>query len=119
MLFRSYFTRAFGRPLRDQTCSCERTVEPNVTQALHLANGDTINAKLHDASGVVAKTAASKKPPDQWLDEAYLAALSRLPTASEKEAVSRALAEGADGKRLVMEDVYWALLSSREFIFNH
>ena len=115
----SYFTRAFGRPLRDQTCSCERTVEPNVTQALHLANGDTINAKLHDASGVVAKTAASKKPPDQWLDEAYLAALSRLPTASEKEAVSRALAEGADGKRLVMEDVYWALLSSREFIFNH
>ena len=115
----SYFTRAFGRPLREQTCSCERTVEPNVTQALHLANGDTINAKLHDVSGVVAKIAAAGKPAEAWIEDAYLAAMSRLPTATEKEAVSAALAEAKDGPRLVMEDVYWALISSREFIFNH
>jgi hypothetical protein len=115
----SYFTRAFGRPLREQTCECERTVEPNVTQALHLANGDTINAKLRDASGVVAGAVAAGKPVEQWLDDAYLAALSRLPTAAEKEAVSRAMTEGKDEQRLVVEDVYWALLSSREFIFNH
>ena len=61
----------------------------------------------------------SGKPVESWLDEAYIAALSRLPSAAEKEAVSQALAEAKDGSRLVMEDVYWALISSREFIFNH
>jgi hypothetical protein len=115
----SYFTRVFGRPLREQTCTCERTAEPNVTQALHLANGDTINAKLRDASGVVAKTAASGKPVEKWLDEAYLAALGRMPTTAEREAVSRAMAVDKGEQRAAMEDVYWALMSSREFIFNH
>ncbi|MEQ1850293.1 MAG: DUF1549 and DUF1553 domain-containing protein [Chthoniobacteraceae bacterium] len=115
----SYFTRVFGRPLREQTCTCERTAEPNVTQALHLANGDTINAKLRDASGVVAKTAASGKPLEKWLDDAYLAALGRAPTTAEREAVSRAMAVDKGEQRAVMEDVYWALMSSREFIFNH
>ena len=115
----SYFTRVFGRPLREQTCECERTEEPNVTQALHIANGDTLNAKLHDASSVVGKIAASKKPVEQWLEDAYLAALGRLPSAAEKAAVSRALADAKDDQRPVMEDVFWALMSNREFIFNH
>jgi hypothetical protein len=115
----SYFTRAFGRPLREQTCECERTAEPNVTQALHLANGETINAKLRDASGVVAKTVAAGSPVEKWLDDAYLSALGRLPTVPEREAVSKAMAEGKGEQGLVVEDVYWALLSSREFIFNH
>ena len=115
----SYFTRVFGRPLREQTCECERTEEPNVTQALHIANGDTLNAKLHDASSVVGKIAASKMPVEQWLEDAYLAALGRLPSAAEKAAVSRALADAKDDQRPVMEDVFWALMSNREFIFNH
>jgi hypothetical protein len=115
----SYFTKAFGRPLRERTCVCERTAEPNVTQALHLANGDTINAKLRDASSVVAKALAPGKPLEQWLDDAYLTALGRLPTPAEKDAVSRAMADGKDDRRAVVEDVYWALMSSREFIFNH
>ncbi|MEO6742163.1 MAG: DUF1549 domain-containing protein [Chthoniobacteraceae bacterium] len=115
----SYFTRVFGRPLREQTCECERTEEPNVTQALHIANGDTLNAKLRDASSVVAKNVTSKKPIAMWLDEAYLAALGRMPSASEKDSVSRALTDAKEDQRPVMEDVFWALMSSREFIFNH
>jgi hypothetical protein len=115
----SYFTRVFGRPLREQTCECERTEEPNVTQALHMANGDTINAKLRDASSVVGKIVASKKPVEMWLEEAYLAALGRMPTAMEKDSVARALADAKDDPRAVMEDVYWALMSNREFVFNH
>ena len=115
----SYFTRAFGRPLREQTCECERTEEPSVTQALHLANGETINAKLRDASGVVAKAMKSERPVAQWLEDAYLAALSRRPTAAEMDAVVKASAEAKEDRRLVMEDVFWALISSREFLFNH
>ncbi|MEI7823568.1 MAG: S-layer protein, partial [Verrucomicrobiota bacterium] len=77
------------------------------------------NAKLHDASSVVGKIAASKMPVEQWLEDAYLAALGRLPSAAEKAAVSRALADAKDDQRPVMEDVFWALMSNREFIFNH
>jgi hypothetical protein len=115
----SYFTRVFGRPLREQTCECERTEEPNVTQALHIANGDTLNAKLRDATSVVGKIVTAKKPVEMWLDEAYLSALGRLPSAAEKDAAARALADAKGEQRPVIEDVFWALMSSREFIFNH
>ncbi len=115
----SYFTRVFGRPSREQTCECERTEEPNVTQALHIANGDTLNAKLRDAASVVAKSAALGRPVEQWLEDAYLSALGRRPTVAETESVSKALGGTPEERRLVMEDVFWALMSSREFIFNH
>jgi hypothetical protein len=115
----SYFTRVFGRPLREQTCECERTEEPNVTQALHIANGDTLNAKLRNAASVVAKAAASGKSVEQWLEDAYLSALGRHPTARETEAVARMIDGTKEERRVVMEDVFWALMSSREFIFNH
>ena len=115
----SYFTRVFGRPLREQTCECERTEEPNVTQALHIANGDTLNAKLRDATSIAAKVIASNQPLAQWLDDAYLAALGRKATAGEVQSVEGALAGAKEEKRAVIEDVLWALMSSREFIFNH
>jgi hypothetical protein len=115
----SYFTRVFGRPLREQTCECERTEEPNVTQALHIANGDTLNAKLRDASGLVAKLLAARKPVEGWLEDAYLSALGRRPTSAERDAVVQAFAEGKDEPRQVVEDVLWALMSSKEFVFNH
>jgi Protein of unknown function (DUF1553) len=115
----SYFTRVFGRPLRDQTCECERTEEPNVTQALHIANGDTLNAKLRDATSIAARVVTSNQPVSQWLDDAYLAALGRKPTANELQSVEGALAGEKEEKRAVVEDVLWALMSSREFIFNH
>ncbi len=115
----SYFTRVFGRPLREQTCECERTEEPNVTQALHIANGDTLNAKLRDASSLAAKVIASRQPAAQWLEDAYLAALGRRPAAAEVQSVESALAVPKEEQRAVVEDVLWALMSSREFIFNH
>jgi Protein of unknown function (DUF1553) len=115
----SYFTRAFGRPLRELTCECERTAEPSVAQALHIANGDTLNSKLRDPKGIVARAAASKTPTAEWLERVYLAAFSRPPTAAEKQAAGEAIAGAKDDANFAMEDTLWALLSSREFLFNH
>lgn len=115
----SYFTRVFGRPLREQTCECERTEEPNVTQALHIANGDTLNEKLRDKAGLAAKIASSSRPVADWLEEAYLAAIGRRPTPAEIESITRTLPESAEERKLAIEDTLWALMSSREFIFNH
>jgi hypothetical protein len=115
----SYFTRAFGRPLRELTCECERTAEPSVAQALHIANGDTLNTKLRDPNGIIAKAIAAKSPSAEWADRAWLSAFSRPPTAAEKTAVEQAIAEAKGDAKTAMEDTLWALLSSREFLFNH
>ncbi len=117
----NYFTRAFGRPNRDQTCSCERTAEPSVSQALHVANGDTINRKLADANSCVAKALAAQKAPDEVVADAFYSALSRPPTDAERTHFDALLkdAKNDQDKRLALEDAYWALLSSREFLFNH
>ena len=115
----SYFLKAFGRPDRLITCDCERSDEPSMTQVLHIYNGDTLNKKLQQTGGkldgVVAETDNGK-----IIDDLYLAALVRFPTATEKEKLVAELAAApADQRRIVIEDLYWSVLSSREFMFNH
>ena len=113
------FLKSFGSPAREVTCECERTAEPNVAQALHLSNGDTVNQKLAAKDSIVAQALASGKPVAQLVEDAYLAALARLPTAGERERFEKVLGDEKDGKDTLLADVYWALLSSREFLFNH
>ncbi len=116
----SYFLKAFGRPDREKTCECERTLEPSVTQVLHIANGDTINKKLEAKDSRISKLIEDKTPNDRIVEDLYLSALSRYPSTPEKEKLVKALAEtGERDRRTVIEDIYWAVLSSREFLFNH
>ncbi|MSU63376.1 MAG: DUF1553 domain-containing protein [Pedosphaera sp.] len=116
----SYFLKSFGRPDREKTCECERTSEPSMAQALHIANGDTVNQKLAATNSVVAMHLTANHVPGKVIEEACLAALSRMPSDSEKEQMLAALKQSREvDKRTAMEDVYWALLSSREFLFNH
>ena len=115
----SHFLKSFGRPQREVTCECERSAEPTVTQALHLNNGDTINQKLTGKDSIVAQALTSGKPAAQLIEDAYLAALARVPTAPKRERFEKVLQDEKDGKDLLLADVYWALLSSREFLFNH
>jgi hypothetical protein len=116
----SYFLKAFGRPDREKTCECERTAEPSITQVLHIANGDTINKKLEAKNSRISRLVADKISDNAIIEDLYLSALSRYPTTAEKEKFSQTLS-GAEEKerRLVIEDIYWAVLSSREFLFNH
>ncbi len=117
----SYFLNSFGRPDRVQTCDCERTNEPSMAQALHIANGDTMNKKLAEKDNRVATLLAAGKPDAAIVEEVYLLCLSRAPTTGEREAVLKVLAgaKSADEKRLALEDIFWGLMSSREFLFNH
>ncbi len=126
----SYFLTAFGRPERERTCACERQQEPNVAQALHLTNGDTVNAKLRADGGLIDRLLKSGADDDRALNEIYLAALSRLPSVGERRHASAILADtvpvatkpaaGAlDGRRAVLEDLCWAVLTGNEFLFNH
>ena len=116
----SYFLKTFGRPDREKTCECERTAEPSVTQVLHIANGDTINQKLAAKGNRIEKLLTDNTQPDKIIEEAYLSSLSRYPTDGEKDRLLKVLNEAAENeKRTVVEDLFWATLSSKEFLFNH
>jgi hypothetical protein len=116
----SRFLRTFGRNQRVITCQCERSNEPSLVQALHISNGDTILKKLEAKDGKIESLLTSKLPNYRIVEDLYLSALSRYPTDREMTSLLSTM-NGATAKdrRAVLEDVYWAVLSSREFLFNH
>ncbi|ODT99100.1 MAG: hypothetical protein ABS79_04905 [Planctomycetes bacterium SCN 63-9] len=125
----SGFLDSFGRPARENTCSCERSSEPSMTQALHLANGTTVNEKLRSDKSAVAKAIAGKIDDATIVDGLFHAALSRSPSTAERQRMVEALATASRGiadakaaataRRQAIEDLYWAVLTSNEFLFNH
>jgi hypothetical protein len=119
-LVASRFLDAFGRPDRAQTCSCERSQDATVGQALHLNNGRTLNDKLRGKDSLVSKWLAAKVDDETAVKDLYLLSLCREPTAAELARFRKLLAEAtADtGRREALEDLCWAVLTSREFVFN-
>ncbi|MEX2287841.1 MAG: DUF1549 and DUF1553 domain-containing protein [Planctomycetaceae bacterium] len=118
----SYFLNTFGRPERTLTCECERSNEPSMVQVLHIMNGDTINAKLEHEKSRVSQFVSAGAAPEQIVDDLYMSALARTPRSDEKAKILQVLAEAAADekqRRLVIEDLYWSVLSSKEFLFNH
>ena len=113
-----YFLEVFGRPARETVCTCERRGEPNLAQSLHLINGDTINGAIKGQGGLLDTLLAAETPPDQIIDKLYVAAVSRIPTEAEKTELNAYVA-ASENKREALEDVFWSMLNSKEFIFNH
>jgi hypothetical protein len=113
----NYFLETFGRASRLTACTCEVKMEPTLSQALHLLNGDTSNNKIRQG-GVVANLLKEQMPPEQVVEQLYVRCLSRKPTPEEMEALKPMLADQSK-IREGLEDVFWALLNSREFLFNH
>ncbi len=116
----SYFLKTFGRPDRSITCECERTAEPSMVQVLHLANGEALNQKLSAAGNRIERLLKENASDAAIIEEAYLCSLSRLPTANESSRLSEILAQTPPGeRRAALEDLFWGLLGSKEFLFNH
>ncbi|MGD0913562.1 MAG: DUF1549 domain-containing protein, partial [Terracidiphilus sp.] len=124
---KSYFLTAFGRPPRQQTRESERTSVPTITQALHIINGETLNNKLRASGGTLDMLIRLGFSDERILDYLYLASLSRHPSDSERVALLDGLAsaekekiEGVDdSRRAALVDMSWALLTGKEFMFNH
>jgi hypothetical protein len=115
----SQFMDAFNRPNPSSDPPCERDKDLSVVQSLHLMNSKALQAKLSNADGRAHKLAASDKSPTEIVTELYLTSLSRPPTEEELEIATDAF-NGPDATRqTATEDVFWALLNSAEFVFNH
>nr|MBA3354101.1 DUF1553 domain-containing protein [Blastocatellia bacterium] len=124
----SYFLDTFGRPDRLQTCECERSDMPSMKQVLNLMNGDTVNEKLSrvpdEKQGFIDNRVGQALNADlsneEIVEEAYLATLCRRPAEEEQARLLAVLAETpADARRVAIEDLYWGLLTSKEFLFQH
>ncbi|HEU4753373.1 MAG TPA: DUF1549 and DUF1553 domain-containing protein, partial [Armatimonadota bacterium] len=112
------FLDLFGRARRENACECERTEETNVSMVLNLVNGSTLNDRLRNPSGRVARAVAAKKGAKEIIEEFYLAALSRRPTAREVTLAEQLMAK-APSPQEGAEDLMWGLLNMKEFMFNH
>jgi hypothetical protein len=113
----SYFLTTFGRATRVTACSCEVKMEPTLSQALHLMNGSTVNAKIAEG-GVLTKLKEQGLAPPAAIENLYIRCVGRKPTVEEQAALAPLFAEGTNQDQAML-DVFWALLNSREFLFNH
>jgi hypothetical protein len=115
----SDFLRTFGRPERLLTCECERSDEPSMTQVLHLLNGDTLIEKLEAKDNRLSQQLATNTSAEQIIEELFLSALCRFPTDRERQQLGEVLAATRpEDRRQAIEDLYWSVLSSKEFLFN-
>ena len=99
-------------------CQCERSNESNLSQALQMINGPVVHDKLRADNGRIAQSIKEGLADEQIITTLYLAALCRKPVSEEMEAAKKHIAVGSD-QRLALEDVAWAVLNSKEFLFQH
>jgi hypothetical protein len=113
----NYFLTTFGRSNREKVCSCEVKTTPTLSQALHLINGETTNGKIAEGK-VVEKLLSETGRPPAVAGALYIRCLSREPTPGEAERIASRLATAPDPAK-ALQDLFWALLNSNEFLFNH
>ena len=120
--FGSYFLDTFDRPRRVTSCECERSSGGTLAQVLLLANSDEIENKISSGEGKIARLLKEKKADQEIVDEIYLGALSRFPTAEERATLLKFLepfAAKQDERQKGLEDVLWTVVNAKEFMFTH
>lgn len=113
----NYFLTTFGRSARTTVCADEATTDPSLSQALHLINGGTISGKINQGQ-LIQAWKKDGLTPEAIIDRIYLRSLSRKPTEGERARLMQLISESANPDQ-GLHDVFWAVLNSREFIFNH
>jgi hypothetical protein len=113
----NYFLTTFGRATREDVCSCAVKMDPSLSQALHLLNGDAANDRIRQG-GLIDRWLKEGRTPTEIIDELFVRCDCRMPTERERIETLVTVLDAPD-RRQALEDVFWALLNSPEFIFNH
>jgi hypothetical protein len=114
----SYVLKIFDKPQRTQSCDCERSSAPNLSQALFFYNDTALVAKITDPAGRLTRLLGTMADNDRLLDELYLAALSRLPTETERKRSAEHV-QDSKSRQEAFEDLFWSLLNRHEFLVTH
>lgn len=116
--FNHPFLKTFGQPARELACECERESESNLAQALQLINGPFVNDRIRNPNNRLGKLLATKMTDQEIATELYMVCMARSPVAGELNIVLKHVQKGPD-RRKAWEDVLWALINSKEFLFRH
>jgi hypothetical protein len=116
--FQSYFLDVFGRPQRISACECERSSEANLAQALHLLNSEEVQGKIARAGGRADLMAKDPRPDAEKVEELFFWALGRKPNEKHLQLALENIDANAKNKKLAYENIIWALLNTKEFVFN-
>jgi hypothetical protein len=126
----SAFLKVFGRPDAASVCECERVQSSSLAQSLHLMNSSEVKGKLATAGGRADRLAKSEEEDAKKIHEIYLAAFSRPPTGEElsiaeshiniprTDSAGKPIAP-ATAKKMAYEDLLWAIMNTKEFLYNH
>lgn len=113
----TYFLTAFGRSARTTVCECEASTDPSLSQALHMLNGATTQGKIAQGQ-LVKKWLDAKMEVPQIIEQIFVRSLARKPTEAEVQSLAKLVAESPN-PQAGLEDAFWVVLNSREFMFNH
>jgi hypothetical protein len=116
--FASYFLDVFGRPQRISACECERVSEANLAQALHLLNSDEVQTKLSRQGGRADLMVKDPRPDEEKVEELFLWAFARKPSERQMKLALDHIALHAKEKKIAYENIVWALINTKEFVFN-
>ena len=108
----------FGQSARNSVCACDTSVDPSLSQVMHLLVGDTVGPRVHTAakSGVLKKIVDEHSTPEGVIEAIFIRVLSRRPTSAEMDAMLQLVAENKAAA--IYEDIFAGLLASNEFLFN-
>jgi hypothetical protein len=126
----SPFLRVFGRPENESVCECERIQSSSLAQSLHLMNAADVRTKIGAAAGNAARLAQADSPLDARVVELYRLAFARDPDSDElaiardyvDQVPAERVAAGQDSvswRQEAFQDLVWALINTKEFLFNH
>ncbi|MDC0935498.1 DUF1549 and DUF1553 domain-containing protein [Pirellulales bacterium] len=112
------FMRTMGKPGRNTACECERSNSPDLAQSLELASGELIDRMVRASDNCFRTAQAAGSSIDEIVDQLHWAALSRPPNESERNAISHHFEQSASEEE-GLEDLLWAMINSKEFLFQH
>ncbi len=116
----TYFLKVFGQPQADTACECERSQEANLAQSLHLLNSSEVQTKISSGAGRAVTLANQKdRPHEEKIGELYRWVYSRQPDAEELKIALGHIEKNKDDVKIAYEDILWALINTKEFLFNH
>lgn len=111
----NFFLDVFGRSHREYLTELDPKLEPNLVQTLHMMNSSYVNGKIR-AGSYTRELGRAKMADEELVKQAFLRTLCRQPTPQESAAALKALSQTKNRQEWI-EDLMWALISSREFLF--